>query len=363
MIPFAANKQLEAASNNHAMYLTKNNIFSHYESTQYQGFTGLLPADRAVFAGYAQRDVGENISSTNVSVQNSIDTLFSAIYHRFAFLSFDYDEVGIGFSQSGSYSYENVYNYTMGISPLRLLCEDAGGVEESSYYNGICQDNSIKIGLKAYNNIFAINKNKNPDFVLWPSDGMEEIPPVFYEESPDPLPECSVSGYPISITFNPLKSGDIMIDSFRLYDAKNNALTEVKLLDKKEDPNSKFTDKEFALFPMKRLDWDSRYHVEIAYHDSGVAKHKTVDFKTASLPYPMQTVVKKGVVLKASINQTMMFYLPPSHCNDTLSTFSTTGVAAEIAFYDANTIMITAKSEGKLEVFPSNGRNFKVEVE
>ncbi len=362
MIPFTSNTQLENASNNHALYLTKNNLFSHYESTQYSGFTGVEPANRAIFSGYAHRNVGENISSANSSVQNSIDTLFSAIYHRFAFLNFDYDEVGIGFSQSASYGYENVYNYNMGLSPLRVLCESGESMHEESYYGGICQDESIKIGVQAYGDALRMNKNKNPDFVLWPSDGMEGISPVFYEESPDPLPECSVSGNPISIAFNPLKSGSIMIDSFKLYDAQNKELTDVKLMDKRDDPNREFTDKEFALFPMNRLLWDSRYHVEIAYHDDGEAKHKRVDFKTTSLPYPAQTVGEKGMLLEAPVNQTTIFYLPPSHCNDTLTTFSTTGLPSEIKFYDANTIMITPKTEGRLEVLPSNGRNFTIEV-
>jgi uncharacterized protein YkwD len=362
MIPFIHNIQLESASNNHAKYLTQNNLFSHYESTLYAGFTGVEPADRATFVGYAQKNVGENISSSNGSVQNSIDTLFSAIYHRFAFLNFDYDEIGIGFSQSASYGYENVYNYSMGLSALRTLCESGGSRQETTYYGGICQDKSIQIGVEAYADVLSLNKSYNPDFVIWPSHGMGSVPPVFYEESPDPLPECSVSGYPISISFNPLKSGTIMIDSFKLYDSQNQELTHVKLMDKRNDPNREFTDKEFALFPMERLSWDSNYHVEISYHDSGVAKQKIVDFKTASLPYPMQTVEQKGMVLEAPLNQTTMFYLPPANCQDTLTTFTTTGVVAEITFHDANTIMITPKAKGKLEVFPSNGRDFTIEV-
>jgi len=362
MIPLMHNTQLEHAANNHAAYLTQNNLFSHYESKQYAGFTGVEPANRATFSGYAQKNVGENISSANGSIQNSVDTLFSAIYHRFAFLNFAYDEVGIGFSQSASYGYENVYNYNMGVSPLRLLCEGVGSTEEASYYSGICKDESIKVGVKAYDIALSMNKNQNPDFVIWPTHGMDAIPPVFYEESPDPLPECSVSGYPVSISFNPLKSGSIMIDSFKLYDAQNQEITDVKLMDKRNDPNREFTDKEFALFPTKRLAWNSNYHVEIAYHDSGKLKQKTVDFKTASLPYPAQTVGQKGMILEAAVNQTTIFYLPPANCNDTLRTFTATGVPADIAFYDANTIMITPKAKGKLAVYPSNGREFTLEV-
>ena len=32
---------------------------------------------------------------------------------------------------------------------------------------------------------------------------MKNTPTVFYEEHPDPLPGIGVSGYPISISFNP----------------------------------------------------------------------------------------------------------------------------------------------------------------
>ena len=138
MIPLEHEVHLEEASQNHAMYLTSNNLFTHIESANKSGFTGVTPSDRTRYAGYEHAIVGENISSSNRSVKESIDTLFSAIYHRFAFLNYDYDELGIGFSQSDVYSYGNVYNYNMGISPLRVLCEETGVVNGGAYYENIC---------------------------------------------------------------------------------------------------------------------------------------------------------------------------------------------------------------------------------
>ncbi|HIP46936.1 MAG TPA: CAP domain-containing protein, partial [Campylobacterales bacterium] len=105
MIPFQREYHLEDAAQNHANYLIINNTFSHYESQNASGFTGVAPANRAQFEAYAYAGVGENISSSNASVEKSIDTLFSAIYHRFGFLNFDYDEIGVGFAQSDAYRY------------------------------------------------------------------------------------------------------------------------------------------------------------------------------------------------------------------------------------------------------------------
>jgi len=362
MIPFQREYHLEDAAQNHANYLIINNTFSHYESQNASGFTGVAPANRAQFEAYAYAGVGENISSSNASVEKSIDTLFSAIYHRFGFLNFDYDEIGVGFAQSDAYRYGNVYNYNMGMSPLRILCEGAGEVREGEYYANICTDSSKMISLTDYTHAENQNKYQNPDFVIWPANGSDTIPPVFYEELPDPMPECSVSGYPTSISFNPLKSSSIMIDSFKLFDSNNQEIKDVKLMDENTDPNHTFTAYEFALFPQQRLDWDSAYRVEIAYHDSQGRHQEVVNFKTASLPHPSFKVSKSGESFEVPLNQTRIFYLPPAHCNDTLSSFSATGLLSEIAFYDANTIMITPKSRGRLEVKTSNGRKFTLNV-
>ncbi len=362
MIPFQREYHLEDAAQNHANYLLKNNIFSHYESKNVSGFTGVMPANRAQFTAYAHAEVGENISSANASVEKSIDTLFSAIYHRFAFLNFNYDEIGIGFSQSDAYMYGNVYNYDMGVSPLRILCEGGSEVQQGEYYANICRDSSKKISISDYKGAMEQNSQQNPVFVVWPANGSDAIPPVFYEESPDPMPECSVSGYPLSISFNPLKTSSIMIKSFKLYDSNNQEIKEVKLMDKQTDPNHHFSENEFALFPQQRLDWDSAYRAEIVYHDSGLEKTEVVNFKTARLPYPSFKVSKSGESFEVPVNETRLFYLPPVHCNDTLTTFSATGLVSEVAFYDANTLMITPKNRGKLEVETSNGRKFTVNV-
>lgn len=362
MIPFQRELHLEEASLNHANYLVTNNIFTHNELESNSGFTGITPSDRTHYAGYEHALVGENISSSNSSVEESIDVLFSAIYHRFGFLNFDYDELGIGFSQSETYDYGNIYNYNMGISPLRILCEGAGEVSGGAYYENICLDSSKQIAVSDFTFAYEENKLQNPTHVIWPTAGTSDVSPVFYEESPDPLPECSVSGYPVSISFNSLKSKAIMIDSFKLYDSNNQEITDVKLMDKTNDPNQHFTEHEFALFPMNRLDWDSAYHVEIVYHDNGELKREEVDFKTASLPYPYFNVDRGGETFEVGVNKTTLFYLPPAHCNDKLTTFSATGLVAEIAFYDANTLMITPMRTGKLEVTTSNGRNFTLDV-
>ncbi len=362
MVPFASETHLESAAKNHASYLIANNAFSHNEIQNRALFTGEVPSQRGLYAGYAHGQVSENISSGNASEKQSIDILFSAIYHRFGFLDFSYDEIGVGFAQSESYISKNVYNYDMGISSLRILCEEETTLHESSYYPNICKNQAVKIGVDAYAKALKNTEEINPSVVFWPADQMQGISPVFFEEMPDPLPECKVSGYPISISFNPLKTADVSVDSFKLFDANNHEMKNVKLLNAKNDPNQHLRETEFALMPLHRLEWGSDYHAKISYHDSLGSHEKEVAFKTASLPYPMLRVAQAEEKFSVSVNQTTIFYLPPADCNDILHTFSTSGASANLAFYDANTLMITPTSKGRLEVYPSNGRHFSVEV-
>ncbi len=51
-----------------------------------------------------------------------MDGLFSAIYHRFAFLSPGIDEIGVGVTQNEQDSDKSAFVYVMGNSELNRLC-------------------------------------------------------------------------------------------------------------------------------------------------------------------------------------------------------------------------------------------------
>ena len=254
-------------------------FFGHYEDSSKTGYTGDNGADRAIYAGYFSRTVSENVSYGTTTVQGSIDSLFSAIYHRFGFLNLVSDEVGIGTNNK-------FYTYNMGNGTLNDLCQNTtytGG----SYYVSVCADTDKKIAASDYLGASNVIKEASPDLILWPPRNSSDIPPVFYEESPDPLPEHGVTGYPVSVEFNVVLNDEEIIvlptvSSFTISDASGIPLDDIVLMHKDNDPSNKFSEFQFALFPEKRLEWGSQYDVELIY-DNGTQETMNWCFATRSL--------------------------------------------------------------------------------
>ena len=100
LAPFSAQSNLIDAAQNHSDYMNTNQSYGHGEDSSLPGYTGSSPSQRAIYAGYFSRKVGENVSYGRLTVEGSIDGLFSAIYHRFGFLSPSYDIIGIGINNN-----------------------------------------------------------------------------------------------------------------------------------------------------------------------------------------------------------------------------------------------------------------------
>jgi len=96
---FNHSAMLEESAENHALYLIDNNETSHYEISGKIGFTGVSISERVQAVGYKASYVSENLSGGSRDYKHSVDGLFSAIYHRFGFLNFKIDEIGIGINQ------------------------------------------------------------------------------------------------------------------------------------------------------------------------------------------------------------------------------------------------------------------------
>jgi putative periplasmic protein len=99
---------LEKSARNHARYLLQNPEDGHDERHRSNPFfTGNRPAERAQRVGYFYDGVHENISTgfypypeevdTHLPVQQQIDGLMTAIYHRFSLLEQGIDEAGAAF--------------------------------------------------------------------------------------------------------------------------------------------------------------------------------------------------------------------------------------------------------------------------
>ena len=81
----------------------------------------------------------------NNTYKNSVDGLFSAIYHRFGFLDFTTDEIGIGESDDSNLY---VYTYDIGNKRLREFCNKGESDSDiTGYYMTICADQNIYLGV------------------------------------------------------------------------------------------------------------------------------------------------------------------------------------------------------------------------
>jgi len=202
LIPLVTNPKLATSAKNHANYLIENGIIGHYEERGKIGYTGEYGSNRAIYSGYKTSMVIENISNNNFSAKESIDGLMGAIYHRFGFLDFHIDEIGIGVEQSKTDKSQTAFVYDMGSHNLEEICQKKNSIKFGKYATNICADKSLKIEAKLFNHILDINRKRNPKVITYPFNGQTDVPPAFYDELPDPLPNYSVSGFPISISFN-----------------------------------------------------------------------------------------------------------------------------------------------------------------
>jgi hypothetical protein len=350
MTEFVANPQLEQAALNHANYLADNFLIGHYELEGTNGFTGIQPNDRVVAAGYRSLLVSENVSSGDTKTIEAINGLMSAIYHRFTFLDFVKNEVGIGISLISDPYFHSAFVFNMGNSEHNQLCQGANFTGSGVYYYNICFPN-IKISDADFRAVSSGMQDKNPDIVQWPANGDSDVPPAFFEESPDPLPDYSVSGYPISIQFNPFTFTDVGLEvtTFKLFRGSTE-IQLTRLLTKSTDPNKQFSALEYALFPLERLDWNTAYRVEVGYVTLSSADTLTWHFTTRNLGIPLYTVQGEGEeILISPQTKVFAFYVPSTSrfpdIGGGINFRYTSRLTVTTAFEDKNTVRVNISGD------------------
>ena len=361
MLNYTTNSLLSRASRNHSNYLIKNNIAGHFEAQGHSGFTGVAPADRAVYVGFKTKSVSENISAGTHSADLSIDGLFSAIYHRFGFLSFENDLVGSGEN-------DGTYTYLMSNNALNSLCGQNG--TQSGWT--VCATEGRNLSDKDYTKAIDDVQKSNPPFVVWPPNNMDDVYPVFFTESPHPLPGSSVSGFPVSISFNPYFAQSASVSKIEVYDDEDTKLSG-KFMRKSNDPNRRFSDLEYAFFPLYRLKFATEYRVVIDY--SFTPTDKFNGETSGTLNYSFITEVPEGKFystkeLKDSnnipivANETYTFYVAPTSNKDlafsSMRWSKTQGVRETIDQIDSNTVKITVSGSvgGSLTIETSSKKKF-----
>ena len=326
---------LKRASTNHAKYLVEHSINSHYEKDG-KYFTGKTPSMRVIKSGYPSKDVKENIATNAKSEKEAIDILFSAIYHRFVFLDFDIDQVGVGISsKDGS---KSAYVYDMGLSSVAKLCsEDFLTLDGEFYIQNLCRDEMKYVPKSAYQKAKKMVEKSNPKMVIFPPNEAKEVIPAFFDETPHPMPGYKVSGYPVSVELNPYYYQDIKVKKFRLYDSKGKMIR-VKLLKSSNDRNHKLKPYEFAIIPKQRLEYNSNYKAYFeAYTDKGMVK-KEWHFKTKSFDKPFYKIEKDYSTLKLFGNRNIVLYFKPKNRKDVITKIK--GINTTTKFIDANTVEV-----------------------
>lgn len=346
MISLKDNLNLNISSLNHAKYLVELNQNGHYETnTSAINYTGYAPLNRALYAGYKSKKVSENVSVGQLSEDLSLDGLMSAIYHRFAFLDFDIDEIGYG-------KEEKAYVYNMGNSYINRLCGEGNFTSSGTYYYNVCEQSSFRIEFSKYDSALNTTINRNPTYVIYPYINETNVTPVFYEESPDPLPNHNVSGYPISIEFNKnnFNMNNFTLNSFVLKDSNSNIIDLIEqnnfidIMSKINDINTKFTDYQFAIFPNKRLEYNSTYSVSVDYTYEGNTHIINWNFTTKVLP---NLIKYDDANITIELDKEYYLYFEPIDSNDIISSYSigytyqgVNNIAITKSLYDKNTIKI-----------------------
>ena len=338
------NTQLQSAAQAHADYLVLNNESTHDEIEGHRNFTGIKPVHRAFFAEYMSAQVSENLSTKNYSARSSVEGLLSAIYHRFGFLSPSIDEIGIGVTQDKTESSKSAFVYLMGNSESNRLCSEENFIGSGKYIYGVCKETSHRIKEKEYFRALNYYKKENPRIILYPYDGQEEVPPAFYEEVPDPLPDFSVSGFPISVEFNDHYFHKLRMHSFKLYIEDGEEVSNVRIMDKESDPHGIFTAKQYALFPLERLKYDTKYRVELEYELQEEIETLVWYFHTKKPTETFHIVTEKNESLGIEPDRSHILYFRPLHAHDIIKNIQFP-VEVDIVFLDNNTIKLTLMSD------------------
>lgn len=403
-------------------------------------FSGHLASERATHFGYPHTQVLENISLGNVSLEQSVADLMSAIYHRFAFLDFNIDEIGA--AQNG-----RRYVYNMGIRDLAETCRQQPPVAEvdqavsclgkpmlassfqalcadlpqgatfrqpyanrcengemltaefmqdicksppgeavlkgsgryfdacgdgtkidakwmnkmcssrregviypysgqayqictpavevhAEWYQALCNDlpmdqqypdsgrfyqicqNGFKIKTEFYEALNTERLLSRPEVVIWPPDGAQDIKPAFFEEDPHPTPDLPMTGYPISIQFNPKKVESVSIKGFSLERQSRSdharwlPVPEVRSINQLNDIQQKFSAHQFAWFPLQRLEWGANYRYRVDALVNGAFRQFQAQFSTATFDIPLYSLSETDTEILVLENRFILYHRP-----------------------------------------------------
>jgi len=367
LIPFQSNKYLDKSATAHAKYIIGNQRTGHNEQKGRYGYTGRTPDQRIRNAGYGSSFIMENISINTKTQHEAIDTLFSAVYHRFVFLNLERDEIGMGQAKtSKKRKILNAYVYDFGSSSVVKMCRKMYRLKPATYYTKhVCKKNKIMIPWNTFESKKNMMRRKNASIVRYPYHEQKNVSPAFYNESPDPLPGYKVSGYPISVQINPAYYKKVKLYSFKLYDKNGKSFKHVKIIDKKNDRNHLFNAYEYALMPLKRLAYASKYTAIFDVSLDGIRKQIKWSFYTKTFQKKVYDITDNITKLTVKRGADIILYIVPKNRKDILKGYSSKG-GLKVSFLDPNTLKVQLPkkaSKGRVRLYLSNKKRIIFTIE
>lgn len=289
MIPLKINYDLEHTAQSHSDYLFENRIYrsdsvsGHAQSEYLAYFSGRTPRERMWNFNYIPKYyLGEGISYQG-NTKQSVRSLFTAIYHRFGLLNIYHDEIGLGYRQYNNSECTDNLVHNNGNGLINSLCQNHS-YTSGWYYYKVCKDEEFRIEKEEYLRAKYSVASANPKVILWPAHNSKNNSRHFQGENPDPMPYYAEvgTGNPVSIEFNKFyfEKNEIEMKSFHLFDKYGNEIYDTEILDKKEDPNERFTRYQFALFPIKTLEKYMKYTAKFRYYLDGIETNIIWNFTT-----------------------------------------------------------------------------------
>lgn len=242
----ARNSLIDQAALGHSEYLRTNNTVSHDQLAGKPGFTGARLGDRLAQAGYVINErnsyaYGEVIAgAANNSGFYLAEELITAIYHRFVIFEPIFKEGGTGAVVSPSgYSY---------------------------FTADFAANNGYGPGLQA------------GQIVTYPVSGQTKVATSFSSdnESPDPVPNQDIVGYPISVHAN--INGMLSVTSFTVRQRGAASDLTVRLL--KKDIDAQTPESAASIIPLAPLAANTTYDVSFSGRLNGAAVARNWSFTT-----------------------------------------------------------------------------------
>jgi hypothetical protein len=248
---------------------------------------------------------------------------------------------------------------------------EAALYKESASYQLFCLNSPRKLRPEFLRQQLIERQSLNPEVVLWPADGAVDIPPAFFEEEPDPLPDFSVSGYPLSIQVNPAVWKKASLVSFMLYQKIGNEWVSVDILPpmtSASDPNGQFSEHQFALFPVARLQWKSHYKVVAEMKLDGERRHLEWSFTTRDPGGELIDLSVKTVPHRLNINRDYILYWPVRHGahrpqTSEVGTRYLQGTDMQLTIIDPDTVKLRVQADVCAKVGVEFSRDRKVEFQ